>query len=556
MRRPALVAEHCSNDTRRHDASDGIMAQGNSMQLGAGLSRSHAKLSWARSERFVWLAVLITLTFLTFRSPPIQSDDAFISYRYAYNLVSGHGLVFNTGEYVEGYTNLLWTLLIAVGMALGGEGEALGHWFSVVFAVGAIVGTYVYALSLLQGRARLLAFLAPCGLLASNAFVSWTTSGLETPLFVFLVVSACIALLNGRRYAAAAICFLATLTRPEGAALAACLLCYDPLADLVAIPAARTPRAFLAACGPAFLFAVLLAGLEAWRFWYYGDLLPNTFYAKVGGIPISRGLIYLRNFLVDGPALLLPGACLAAWRMPRFRPAFLFFLLSSAYVVAIGGDTYPLGRFLVPALPMLLAGAIAGAVAVVGRSRLVALALLLALPACMAWSLYGTWPKGWGAPDDDFAWLQAYAAPFPHSAKRRVDRVHYFISPTEDDDVHKELDRWRALRPYPHLVALIGIGKLGYWGAEFRVLDLLGLTDRHIARSTTTPVLGKNTIIVPGHSRTDSAYVLAQKPDLIQVFCGLPLPVADDMCANPELNRNYRFVDGIGFVRNGIATPP
>ena len=44
------------------------------------------------------------------------SDDAFISFRYAHNVVDGHGLVFNSGEYVEGYTNLLWTLLMAFGM--------------------------------------------------------------------------------------------------------------------------------------------------------------------------------------------------------------------------------------------------------------------------------------------------------------------------------------------------------------------------------------------------------------------------------------------------------
>lgn len=34
-------------------------------------------------------------------------EDAFISFRYARNLVDGHGLVFNPGERVEGYTNFL-----------------------------------------------------------------------------------------------------------------------------------------------------------------------------------------------------------------------------------------------------------------------------------------------------------------------------------------------------------------------------------------------------------------------------------------------------------------
>jgi len=48
-----------------------------------------------------------------------SQDDAFISFRYAQNLVDGNGLVFNPGERVEGYTNLSWTLLMAGVLAAG-----------------------------------------------------------------------------------------------------------------------------------------------------------------------------------------------------------------------------------------------------------------------------------------------------------------------------------------------------------------------------------------------------------------------------------------------------
>jgi len=42
-------------------------------------------------------------------------DDAMISMRYARNLVSGEGLVWNPGgERVEGYTNPLWVLFLAL----------------------------------------------------------------------------------------------------------------------------------------------------------------------------------------------------------------------------------------------------------------------------------------------------------------------------------------------------------------------------------------------------------------------------------------------------------
>ena len=65
-------------------------------------------------------------------------DDAFISLRYAANLVAGDGLVYNVGEYVEGYTNLLWTLLIAAFVALEKTIPA-GYW------VGRVTGAALVA---------------------------------------------------------------------------------------------------------------------------------------------------------------------------------------------------------------------------------------------------------------------------------------------------------------------------------------------------------------------------------------------------------------------------
>ena len=48
-------------------------------------------------------------------------DDAFISFRYAENLAQGHGLVYNVGERVEGFTNLSWTVLFGLIMMIGVE---------------------------------------------------------------------------------------------------------------------------------------------------------------------------------------------------------------------------------------------------------------------------------------------------------------------------------------------------------------------------------------------------------------------------------------------------
>jgi arabinofuranosyltransferase len=520
------------------------------LPLMAGVRPHHTDRRIANLARLTCLAAITAFYIWTFRLPVTQLDDAFISYRYALNLVNGHGLVFNPGAYVEGYTNLLWTLLIASGIWLGGEAEAIGHWLSVIFAAATMLTSYAYAVRLLGQTSRWLALLAPLGLLTANAFVCWTTAGLETPLFGWLAISAALALSHRRRYAAALLCVLAMMTRPEGALLAACLLLYDGCSHLAAWRGASFRERIADAAGPALLFAGGLAALTLFRLWYYGDVVPNTFYAKVGGIPVSRGVFYLRNALVDGPGLLLPGVIVAAVTVPRFRPAAVFILCNAIYIVAIGGDVFPLGRFLLPALPMMLGGAIAGGGYMLRQSAAAGLALLALLPACMAWSLYGTWPPGWGPPDYDFAHVRA--AQWPHSAKRTEARIHWIFVPDEDARKHRQIANLQQLRPPAHVLALIGIGKLGYWGKDFVILDMVGLTDRHIARS------GKSiagSFIAPGHSRTDAAYVLSRRPDVIEMpkrgSATLNLPAIIDMWAQPDLERLYHFDPAVNaYVRN------
>ena len=70
---------------------------------------------------YVSLSLIIIIFFLGLYGAIAKSwtgDDAFISFRYAQNLVEGKGLVYNAGEKVEGYSNFLWTMLVALGMEL------------------------------------------------------------------------------------------------------------------------------------------------------------------------------------------------------------------------------------------------------------------------------------------------------------------------------------------------------------------------------------------------------------------------------------------------------
>lgn len=77
------------------------------------------RLIWAIRQsvrpihRLLFLPWLVLLGYLT-HTVWFLCDDGFISFPYARNLPEGHGLVFNPDEYVEGHSNFLWVLELAV----------------------------------------------------------------------------------------------------------------------------------------------------------------------------------------------------------------------------------------------------------------------------------------------------------------------------------------------------------------------------------------------------------------------------------------------------------
>ncbi len=113
-----------------------------------------------------WLALLAWLSSVAW----FLCDDAFISFRYTRNLLEGHGLVFNPGERVEGYTNFLWILELAALWAIFGiRPELAAPWLSVAYTAATIAATlwWVTRLPSLQHRS-LVAWMA-LGLLCSSA---------------------------------------------------------------------------------------------------------------------------------------------------------------------------------------------------------------------------------------------------------------------------------------------------------------------------------------------------------------------------------------------------
>ena len=315
----------------------------------------------------LWLAALVWGLWAAGRLS-WTCDDAFISFRYADHLVRGAGLVFNPGERVEGFTNLLWTLWTALGMRLGADPEQWSVVWGLAFYSGCIV-----LLALLGRRLRRrlgpAALPVPLAALMAAALPDWNrfaTSGLETSMFTFFVLLGFTWLTGGggpRRAAAAALALaLATLTRPDG-------LIFAGIGGLFLLwrgaPRTRSVAAF------ALVLAAICVPVQAWRWWYYGDFFPNTYYAKSAYLAwYSQGWTYLRLFLTQywilGVGVLLGAAAPWAARPGRGQPggrsdgtgdeialALAFSLAYTGYVVRVGGD-FMFARMLVPVMPFCL----------------------------------------------------------------------------------------------------------------------------------------------------------------------------------------------------------
>jgi arabinofuranosyltransferase len=456
-------------------------------------------------------------------------DDAFISFRYAANLVAGHGLVFNPGERVEGYTNFLWTVALSLPTWLGAGRDELGM---LLVAKLCGVGLNVLTVALLAGTARggpededrwplplAALYAATCA-----PYLFWGVGALETPLVTFLLVAALVRFdreLSAAppRRGSAVLILGAALTRPEPVLLAGTLVllrwCYRDRAAKA--PWADSARYLATFAGP-------YAAFLAFRWWYYGQLLPNTYYAKVYGdrFAQSRGLQYVAQAIADlnwTALLLVSVACILLGRRWSRRVTVLVtaLVVHVAGVVYEGGDWMPAGRMLIPIVPVV--GLLVQEGWMATRHFAVGVPSPPVLPAWVA-------PPQWVAGARRGARWLAHAPWYPRAvalARRgtqlslivalvlgvrgsfgaiRVrglesgfDRIHL------DNFQHFEVARWmrRELKDG----GLLAIGEAGvipyYTGLP--VLDMFGLMDPHIAHL-------KGVL----HIKFDPEYVLDREP--------------------------------------------
>ncbi|OWY73384.1 hypothetical protein B7486_03305 [cyanobacterium TDX16] len=477
-------------------------------------------------------------------------DDAFISFRYARNLANGDGLVFNPGhERVEGYTNFLWVLILAAGKLIGAVPEIAARPLSIAATIVLFYLVLRFCRDMSPAGVHPAWLAVPAGFLALNrSFAVWATGGLETRLFEVFIVAGLIATVremnaatdNRRLPFSALLLALGTLTRPDGLLISCAILGVRLLVQL------RRRRFRLQ---PMLIWMLVYGGIVGghylFRRFYYGDWLPNTYYAKVDGQTWwFEGAIYLATFAFEYAAILwLPLIVIGAWHLVgtgRSEVALLLFaaiIPHGAYVAAIGGDHFeyrPVDLY-IPLIAVLL---YFGAVAVKGPIAVRALAALYCAATILLGVLVPTLSH--------LSFPEDYRPGFPGLTPRtdqsrdlisrgqfpgffRVPLLSEYLSAY--NDLYIELSsHFVGLRQEEHaaffqsveqqgrrLAELVGdgrlprdthlaiscVGAIPYY-SDLRVLDRLGLTDRVVAR---TPARETNWKIMAHQKSADREYV-------------------------------------------------
>lgn len=453
------------------------------------------------------------------------ADDAYISFRFGRNLAAGNGWVWNAGEPpVEGFTSPLWVLFGALCFKLGLDPARPAQVAGILASLASLAITYRFGRRHL-GLSPLAAWWPPLFLALSGPFATWGASGMETSLFGTLLLGSLHLHLSGAdgrggsRSVAYLLLVLATLVRPEGLLLFAVLAALD-----FAGPRGHPRRSARRIMAPWLLYLVPFALYFAWRYGEFGFPLPNTFYAKAGlsAFIVLRGMVYTAYFVIHYLVPWLPLALLLAWERggPSIRNAFavlrhpeqhretlpwvwMLALLAvyGLYVIGVGGDYMAMDRFFVPVLPLvylpigwMAARLLAGLDGAPARRALAASSLMLGAGVTL---LHST-------PADAliFSKPRGQQGLFEGVENERLSVIRF-------TSVGRFFDARKHSRD--EMLASPVVGAIGYF-ADMKILDMLGLTDVHIAHAAPREPLGLG---FPGHERSDPLYVARRRPTYV-----------------------------------------
>lgn len=449
-------------------------------------------------------------------------DDAMVSMRYARNLAEGYGLVWNPGgERVEGYTNLLWVLYMAVVHLLPLPPSKTSLVVQITAAALLAVNLHFVrrvALAVSNGSAAVA--WGAVALTASYLPINnWSLQGMEVgPLVLLMSVCSWLAIrgIDTGTFTRGLYLLLGigTLLRPDMVVPLAAFSFFLLIAD----PAHRRAH---------FMWGLLVlcatsAAQTTFRVWYYGDVLPNTYYLKMTGVPltvrISRGVYVLLQFVWRGNPLLFLLPFALAFRRDR-RVWLLFSTLAAqvGYSVSVGGDAWEYwggsNRYISIAMPgffILLCYALYLVTSALVHAARADLRSAVAVPTRATLM---------------FAVTVAYAVVALNSlrgtealAEALLIRPPLHTGPGgQNQQEIKEVLRLRRATTLHATVGVFRAGTIPYF-LDRNAIDMLGKSDRHVAHAQVTassePISFRE--FRPGHNKWDFAYSIGrQQPDVV-----------------------------------------
>ncbi len=303
-------------------------------------------------------------------------EDFFITYRHCENFVQGHGLVYQPGERVHGFTSPINVLLPAIIHAFDPQGDhTLPLW-------GFLIGGLVVLVTGLSRFLRTQRELAPAGGAMESCLIAlflalqikltaFSFNGQEAAYWAGFLLLALSAINRGleQNWRWAGVAFGGLMwTRPDSVVHIAAL----SLAALL-FPVGSRKSTGRALGQAAALGAGIYLPWFTWAWWYYGSPVPHTILAKMGSSGTSPDLIaWLKQFpaavsrafepiyaeaggwpgWLHGVALVAGAACATAWLFPRLGPAgrraSLVFAVSAGYLAFVGASGFMFPWYFVP----------------------------------------------------------------------------------------------------------------------------------------------------------------------------------------------------------------
>jgi len=447
-------------------------------------------------------------------------DDAMISMRYAWNFAHGHGLVWNPGEYVQGYTNLLMVLIMSLATLVLSKTNAvlaiqlLGLLFLFLIAyLNVKIATMVF----LKGDERHDRLFIVSTWLCSLFYyplLYWSLMGMETGLL-------CVLLLGGVYYVFqfsrsrkvkhllffSIIGGFAFLTRNDSLIYFSILWAYIYLGSIWKQRDNDANRWFYALAG---LYIAFIVGQSFFQYFYYGEVLPNTYVLKMTGMPIlhrlQNGLGFVLPFLKESAFVILLSllALLFQYRSEKVL-LFILFSVSVLYQIFVGGDPWNYWRMTAPTMPLLL---------------LLSIDSIFLLTRYLAWRGKRYQSLALKAIELVFIMLCLVSVNY-----RFKDEILFQSKPYQTTRNEKNVNTAIALNDILYNEATVGVfwaGAIPYY-VDNVTIDFLGKSDRYIANllpdmsGSVAFFSGMNSM--PGHNKYDLNYsIVVLKPTYVQRF--------------------------------------